>query len=417
MTQLIFNDTIGCGFWNTLARKHSPTVAGEGTSEQPACSFVSSALHPTRARSTIMRLNATSPGAFLSARCGRTRARRHCSAVRHVRMAKASTSGKRARPAAAERLATDIERAELLLQRCVFRVRGGAAEMARGRGVDMERLGEAYGGVIAESVRKNVGERVDKEAFVESFMAGGKGARRCGVEALVFESWIGMMGGDGGKGEVEEVGGKELGMLSRAYGWSVGRSVWLTGFEWDVDIVGKAVREGLEDGSKGRTMGEVEYNGMFDIVADCAATVMGTQKMEDAELFFAILRAEEGVEDLQGDGYVLGMRGQYRNEDEGAIEVQGESAVKFGLRIRLLDGKALYVPKFDGGVQNDLEGRVEEMPTGLGSILTGMKEGESRTAFFHPYAAAEILEMVMSFDELPGQTGVVVDVFLNDIQQ
>lgn len=325
----------------------------------------------------------------------------------------ANTHGRGLWPTAAELLASDIERAESLLQRCVFTVPSGAAAMARGRGVNMERLARAYGGVIAAHVRKTVGSNVDKEAFVESFMAGGKGKQRCGVRALVFESWMGMMDGKGRTGEMQ---GEDLGMLSRAYGWSVGRSVWLAGLEWDFEILGRAVGEWMESGGKRDVMDEEEYNRMFDIVADCAATVMGKQKFEDADGFFEMLRKEEDVEDLQGDGYVLGVRGRYRNDNERAREVGVGCVVKFGLRVRLLDGKALYVPRLDEGVRNDIEGRLEEMPPGLISVLTGMKEGESRTAFLHPYAAAEMLEIVMSFDEFSdqSQTGAVVDVFLKD---
>lgn len=77
-----------------------------------------------------------------------------------------STHGRRAWARAAERLAGDIEWAESLLQGWVFTVPSGAAAMPRERGVSVEQLAKAYGGVIGAHVRKNVGDIVDKEAFV-----------------------------------------------------------------------------------------------------------------------------------------------------------------------------------------------------------------------------------------------------------
>lgn len=126
-------------------------------------------------------------------------------------------------------------------------------------------------------------------------------------------------------------------------------------------------------------------------------------------VFFGILKRERDVEDLQDDGCVLGVRGQYKNEKDEAREVGVGCVVRFGLGMRLLDGKALYVPRFDEGIRDDLGGRLEEMTAGL-------KRGRSRTAFFHPCAAAEMLEVAMRIDEFPGQAGVVVvDVFVNDV--
>lgn len=116
-----------------------------------------------------------------------------------------------------------------------------------------------------------------------SFIAGGKGEERCGVSASVFENWMRMMDRKGGVAEVE---GEELGMLSQAYGWSVGRGVWLTRFEWDIEILGKAVGEWVESEGKENVIGEERYNRMFDILGDCAAAVMGTQKLDDVDGVF-----------------------------------------------------------------------------------------------------------------------------------
>lgn len=127
-----------------------------------------------------------------------------------------------------------------------------------------------------------------------------------------------------------------------------------------------------------------------------------------------MLKGEGDVQDVQKDGYVLAVRGGYRNR-EGGKEVELGSVARFWLRVRLFDGRALLVPQF-GEEDGEIESNMDQLPVSLMCVMLGMKKGESKTAFFHPYAAGEVLEMLMSVDQFPPQAGVIVDIFLNGVR-
>lgn len=311
----------------------------------------------------------------------------------------------------ARRHATQLAYAEHLLFSLPFPLPIATAQLATQRGLDLSALSRAYGQRIAASVLENVPVGLDEARFLTAFAEAANGCGGAGdVPPLLLETWLGeTRAAAEEKRDMEEGWDHMYPAMSDMYGRILGRNVRLSGMEWDVDVVLESTTQWLQ-GVRKEEMGADQYATQFGTLMDCASEALGAGKIDAADKFFLEMKKMDGVIDVQGDGYVLGVWGKGRGEGN---EVTLDSHVKLGLRVRLLEGRALLVPKFgeDGG---EFDGALDMLPMALVCVIQGMRKGEVRSAFFHPYAAHEVLELVAAVGEA-SQAGAVVDVFLMDI--
>lgn len=320
-------------------------------------------------------------------------------------------------PVSAKTLFTeDIARAETLFKKCVFSVPEGASAMATSRDVDMPLIAKSYGHVLAKSILDTIPVKLDEDRLASGCFAAAEGrSEPLPLPPFVFEQWLASVKSST---KAEKTDPKQISMLSEMYGHMLGRTVRLTAFELDGMILANSLKEKLQDPKTVFPMPEEDYERMFGILEACATAVLGTSNLDSADRFFGVLKEEADVWDVQGDGYILSVSGGFVEKGGKSRGADPTQTVRFAWRVRLLDGRCLFLPNFSDGDDKEpdfYEATMERLTPALKSILMGMKVGETRTAFFHPYAALEVLEMVMPADQFPPQAGLVVDLYLNEI--
>lgn len=337
--------------------------------------------------------------------------------------------GKDPVPLCAKTLFTeDIARAESLFGKCVFSVPKGAAAMAASRDVDMPLIARAYGHVLAKSILDTIPVKLDVERLASACFSATEGRNDpLPLPPFVFEQWLASVKGSSKESskesakessKVEQTDPKQLSLLSEMYGHMLGRTVRLTAFELDSKVLSEALKDKLRDPKASFPMDVAEYDKMFSNLEACATAVLGTSNLDSADRFFELLRAEADVSDAQGDGYILSVNGSFEASGDRSKAADLTQTVRFAWRVRLLDGRCLFLPNFSDGDEKEpdfYEAGMNGLTPAMQSVLLGMHPGETRTAFFHPYAALEVLEMLMPADQFPPQAGVVVDVYLKEI--
>lgn len=310
----------------------------------------------------------------------------------------------------------DISLAESLFAKCVFSLPTGAAALASSRNVEMPLMSRAYGHVLASTIRDTIPAKLNAKRLAEACFSAAEGrAEPLPLPPVVFEQWLASVKNSTTPTKTDE---DQLALLSQMYGIMLGRTVRLTAFELDSSLLAKSLEEALEDPGTPFPMPEAEYNNMFADLEDSAATILGTSNLDVADRFFEFLREEPDTSDLQGDGYILSVNGSYKHKPGRTAVANLTNTVRFAWRVRLLDGRALFVPNFSDGEDSDpdyYETPMDSVTPALGCVLCGMKPHETRTAFYHPYAAREVLEMLLPADQFPAQAGLVVDVYLKEI--
>lgn len=309
-------------------------------------------------------------------------------------------------------------RAETLFESCNFVLPTGTASLAADRSVDVLLLSRAYGHTLGKSVLESLPLRLDIESLTTGLLAAIESGEPLPLPPMVFEAWLMRMRTAAAAPKLNDA---QLRLASRMYGALMGRTVLLTGFELDLQELASGLEEFLVDPSNAQPpMDKSEFDKQLETLQDCATTVLGATRVDNADRFFDVLRKEDDVQDVQGDGYILSVDGdmETRAKYSSANPADLSSTVRVVLRARLLDGRLLYMPGFSNGKETSpevIEATMDQIPPALSCIFCGMRAGETKTAFYHPYAAHEIMGMFLSSDQFPPQSGIVVDVMMSEV--
>jgi FKBP-type peptidyl-prolyl cis-trans isomerase len=130
----------------------------------------------------------------------------------------------------------------------------------------------------------------------------------------------------------------------------------------------------------------------------------------DAEKFFEVARASEGVRSLRPDGTVLSLDGSFA-APESAAAASLQDTVRVVIAGRLLDGRSFMVPTYSDGPHKEPDSVViplSDMPENLALGVVGMREGEVRTIYIHP-DASEGIASLFSAQPFPPQSVMIFD--------
>lgn len=304
---------------------------------------------------------------------------------------------------ALQRFASELSAAHAHLANAseLLRPARGAAERARAEGVDMGRLSTAYGHVLAREAR-TLGERLD--AGVAATALADSASMAAPAAMHEFEFWLRSGGEDGGA------------EMSAMYGFVLGRALDAAALELDAVRVAAGLRDACTAGAA-FPMDDATYDAEFGVLqahAD-ALTAVAWERVSDE--FFSGLRGKEGVDDLEGDGFVLGVSGITK----GSGERVGETAeVEVVLHGRFFDGRSFVVPTYSDGLHrppDTVRVQLAEVPKALRSCVVGMRVGECRCVFLHTYAAVEIVELFGDREKFPPNVALVFDVYLQAVNR
>lgn len=286
----------------------------------------------------------------------------------------------------------------------------GTARIAQERGIPLRDISEAYGHILAVTVLDDIPRSLDHDVFVntmrDSLQVDNNSSDTVNITRL---STLVSRATD----PTQTMTSEDVHALSQLYGGMLAESVRLSGLEFDATALTNGTRARLADVSTPFPMTREAYDDGFENLQHCAATVQGSAAVDAADSFFKSLAADTHVEDLQDDGYVLAVHNP--SPSPGPM-VSHNNTVSLAARARLLDGRYILSaiptrntpPNFD----NALKVSLTNLPHAFSAALMGLSIGDSRTVFYHPYAAHEVLPLFLSPDQTPPQAGLVIDLCL-----
>lgn len=285
----------------------------------------------------------------------------------------------------------------------------GAAERAEKSGVDIGALSIAYGHVLSKDAGK-VGERLDIDAVAIALIDTANTSGALDVEPPAsmqeFEMWL------------STDGLRDSGTMSSMYGYVLGRALRASALELDVTLVADGLRAGVDGAAF--PMEERTYDEKFGVLESHAAALTANTWQSVSDTFFGNLRSTNGVADLEGDGFVLAVDGVASDGNEVVAEGDGGlPEVDLVLHGRFLDGRSFVLPTHTDGFDmpaDTVRVALQQLPGALRSGVLGMRVGQCRTLFLHPYAAVEVLDLFGGRDKFPPNVALVFDIFLHAIE-
>lgn len=319
-------------------------------------------------------------------------------------------------------LFTTTTRAEALFELCTFSLPTGTSALAKSRDINLQLLSRAYGHTLGQTVVESLPIQLHIESLKMGLLEAGAGNDSLPLPMAAFQEWLTRITtakiSDAKPPKLDET---ELRVASRMYGAVMGRTVRLSACEFDYSELANGMETVLANPSTAKPpMDKKDFDAQYDRLQDCAATVLGTSNLENADRFFEMLRKEDDTVDVQGDGYILSVAGEVEKSSEAVPTTEADftNTVRAVLRARLLDGRVLYMPTFSEGEDagpDVVEAPLDQVPPALACVLRGMRAGETKTAFYHPYAACEIMGMFLSSDQFPPQGGLVIDLAVTEV--
>lgn len=287
----------------------------------------------------------------------------------------------------------------------------GTADLARTRDIPVEALSTAYGHVLASNIRKEIPMSVNPQ-LISTAVRQAVTAENDHVDPVQFEQLLKEIRSASDEKRSPNISDNDLNTFTQSYGRMLGRTVRYAALGLDPDYLCEGLTKRLENDDTPFPMSNQEYDAAFDKLQDCASDVLGTSNTDAADEYFKILREKEITFDLQTDGYIVAVE-NHQTQLEPPV-TKGDS-VHIALRVRLLDGRVLVLPTYSDDNKLDFVLlSLKDVPAAFADALVGMREGSSRTIFYHPYAAHEVIGLFVA-TEFPPQSGLVVDLFLNRI--
>eukprot|EP00171_Calliarthron_tuberculosum_P014333 IDg14333t1 len=128
-----------------------------------------------------------------------------------------------------------------------------------------------------------------------------------------------------------------------------------------------------------------------------------------------MLRANDGVLDMENDGFVLAIDGV--SNMNSAVASAGD-VVELVLHGRFLDGRSFVVPTYSDGLDcppDTVRVQLDEVPGALRNGIVGMRIGECRALFLHTYAAVDVIDLFGARDKFPPNVALVFDIYLQGV--
>lgn len=286
----------------------------------------------------------------------------------------------------------------------------GTAQIALERGIPLRNVSEAYGHILAVTVLEDLPGSLNHEVFVNTMRDSLQADNRSSgtVDTARLSSLVTRAADP-----TQTLSHDDIVVLSKLYGQMLAVSVRLSALEFDTAALIDGTRSRLTDASTPFPMSREAYNEAFEDLQHCAATVQGTAAADAADSFFKVLVSDPHVEDLQADGYILAV---HHSSSPSGSKVSLTDAVSLAARARLLDGRYILsaLPSRDTppNLDNALKVSLKNVPQAFAAALTGLSVGDSRTVFYHPYAAHEILPLFLAPYQIPPQAGLIIDLYL-----
>lgn len=287
----------------------------------------------------------------------------------------------------------------------------GTAELARSRNLPIDALSTAYGHILAKNILSDLPISLNHDKLASSC----QDAMTCDMDLdpAKFDTYLSRIRLITPKSPDPNLSSEQLDEFSGMYGAMLGRTVRLAALELNPAELSTGLSQRLNDQSLPFPMKEEEYDTAFNGVQDCAADILGTSNVEAADTFFKTLKENDAVQGIQKDGYIFAVPGQdVALESEPAVTASDIVHVVF--RVRLLDGRTLVLPVYQDDEPDFVEIPLAQVPAALSGAMSGMRVGECRTVFYHPYAACEIMRLFVA-ERLPPQSGLVIDILLKTI--
>lgn len=165
--------------------------------------------------------------------------------------------------------------------------------------------------------------------------------------------------------------GNDLGDVSEAIGFMMGKKLEDLGFHLDMERVAKGMKESLE--GKSSLMTEEETMQALTAIGENFIKQAAEMNLTQAAAFLQENAKKEGVHEIQPGKL------QYKVEKEGkgnAVEASYSPLVRYNGRYG--NGTVFSVTEEPERLS------LEEIPEGMKLGVLGMKEGETRTIYIHP---------------------------------
>lgn len=289
----------------------------------------------------------------------------------------------------------------------------GTAALALDRGVPMTDISAAYGHILAGNIRADVPVEINSSLLCDAAYKGLIAEQLTKVDTARLSILVSKACAPT-ESDTAKLSDTEIEELSTLYGGMIAATLRLSAFELDAAPLRDAIAAHLADEKAPFPMDREAYDGAFAKLQECATEVQGTAAVDTADEYFKnVLMMSEDAHDVQGDGYIVVVD----HERTGPLPADAklvlpDDKIATVLRARLLDGRCII----DGDVPDDhKEGvllNLENIPLALSGVFVDRCPGDTFTVFYHPYSAHEVLPMLLTPDQIPPQTGLVLDVHI-----
>lgn len=295
----------------------------------------------------------------------------------------------------------------------------GTAKLAESRNIPLRDISSAYGHMLACTIQEDIPTQLNAGLIAKTMYEAVVAKERPSVNMTRLSKLVSRACDLGAMAE-EPMDEASIDELSTLYATMLASSVRLSTLEFDPTALTDTLLERLSNKLLPFPMDKTAYDEAFSDLQDCAANILGTASVDASDKFFKSISSNEHIIDLQNDGYILAIS----SEDDSVASAPSANetdTIFLALRARLLDGRIVLSaePSPDDPLQDQLKDSlkisVQNMPPSFACALTGLRVGQRRTVFFHPYAAFEVLPLFLTPEQVPPQAGLVIDFFLLQI--
>lgn len=294
----------------------------------------------------------------------------------------------------------------------------GTAKLAEARKVPVRELSIAYGHILAASIQQDIPTALNASLAATTLYDALVAPEEPNVDMSQLSSLI-TRACDLVALEDNPLDEDTVDTLSTLYARMLASSIRLSAMEFEAGPLTTALQERLSDKLVPFPMERAAYDDAFSSLQDCAANILGTASVDAADAFFKSAASNPDITDIQNDGYILALLPEEVPSVRRAII---DDSVCLAARARLLDGRHVLAAEPNPDVSREqqiedgLKVTLSSLPPSFSCGLVGMAVGDKRTIFYHPYAACEILPLFLSAEQIPPQAGLVLDIYLLQIE-
>lgn len=294
----------------------------------------------------------------------------------------------------------------------------GTAELALSNNVPLAEVSSAYGHILASSIQDDIPTSLNNQLVTQVMYESLVGPEGPNVDMAQLSRLV-TRACDASTLEADPLDDSAVDELSTLYGGMLANSIRLSVLEFDAQSLTDTMKARLSDKSMPFPMEREAYDNGFTSLQNCATNVLGTASVDAADTYFKQLAENPDVTDLQGDGYIMAVLSK---EPPSTQRVLHGDSIVIAARGRLLDGRFILTVEpsptepLEKQLENALKITISKLPPAFACAFDGMAVGETRSVFYHPYAACDILPLFLKPEQIPAQAGVIVDLSLLKIE-